>query len=635
MCTLEEFLTAIETSASGFLKGRLSPRDFARLEAIHSDDVLKFVAEYVELCDPASVYVSASTPEDLEFVRGAAVADGEEFRLPIDGHTAHFENYYDQGRDREHTQILVPGGANLGPGIRTGDRLEGIKEMRSLLSGIMKGRRMFVSFYCLGPVGSAFSIPCVQLTDSSYVVHSENILYRQGYEEFLLQGAAAKPFRSVHSEGELDERKTCKNLDRRRIYIDLDGETVYSVNTQYGGNSIGLKKLAMRLAILRASKEGWLTEHMLVMGVNGPGGRRTYFTGAFPSMCGKTSTAMLEGERIVGDDIAYLRRVDGRVRAVNVEKGVFGIIQGINPKDDSIQWKVLHGPGEIIFSNVLVTRDGGVFWDGSGGAPPPAGQNHSGEWWPGKKDEKGKEIPVSHMNARFTVSLDLFSNLDPVIDDAAGVQVGAIVYGGRDSDTCAPVEESLGWDHGIVTFGACLESETTAAILGKEGVREFNPMSNLDFLSIPVGRYVEDNIRFGQGLAHPPRIFGVNYFLRSKEGKFLNDKTDKRVWFKWMELRTHDDVGVIETPTGRMPLYSDLRRLFADVLGKDYSLEAYEVQFMLRVAERMAKLDRIEHTFRGMDHVPMRLYDIIGKQRARLLDARSRHGDYVKPSQLS
>ena len=628
-------MTAIKTNTVGFLKGRLSPRDFARLEAIRNDDVLEFIAEYVELCEPASIYVSASTREDLEFVKDVAVADGEEFRLSIDGHTAHFESYYDQGRDREHTQILVPGGTDLGPGIRTGDRLERIKEMRSLLSGIMAGRRMFVSFYCLGPIGSVFSIPCVQLTDSGYIVHSENILYRQGYGEFLRQGAAAKPFKFVHSEGELDERKTCKNLDKRRIYIDLDGETVYSVNTQYGGNSIGLKKLAMRLAIHRASKEGWLTEHMLVMGVNGPGGRRTYFTGAFPSMCGKTSTAMLEGEKIVGDDIAYLRRVDGHVQAVNVEKGVFGIIQGINQKDDSIQWKVLHSPGEIIFSNVLVTSDGRVFWDGSGETPPPAGKNYSGEWWPGKKDEKGKEIPISHLNARFTVSLDLFSNLDRVMNDASGVQVGAIVYGGRDSDTCCPVEESLRWDHGIVTFGACLESETTAATLGKEGVREFNPMSNLDFLSIPVGRYVEDNIRFGQGLERPPRVFGVNYFLRSREGKFLNDKTDKRVWFKWMELRTHDDVGAIETPTGRMPLYSDLKRLFADVLGKDYALEAYEVQFTLRVAERLAKLDRIERAFRGMNHVPLRLYDIIGEQRARLLDARSKHGDYVKPSQLS
>ncbi len=628
-------MTATETSASVFLKGRLSPKDFGRLEAIRSDDVLRFVAEYVELCDPLSVYVSASTPKDFIFIREAAVADGEESRLSTEGHTAHFENYYDQGRDREHTQILLPAGVNLGPGIRTGERQERLEEVRSLLKGIMAGRRMFVSFYCLGPVGSIFSIPCVQITDSSYVAHSEDILYRQGYEEFIRQGASARPFKFVHSEGELDERRTSKNLGMRRIYIDLDGETVYSVNTQYGGNSIGLKKLAMRLAIVRASREGWLTEHMLVMGVNGPGGRRTYFTGAFPSMCGKTSTAMLEGERIVGDDIAYLRKVNGSVRSVNVEKGVFGIIQGINSRDDSIQWKVLHSPGEIIFSNVLVTSDGGVFWDGADVAMPAAGINHSGKWWQGKKDEKGKDVPVSHLNARFTVSLDLFSNLDPVIEDPAGVEVGAIVYGGRDSDTCVPVEESIGWEHGIVTFGACLESETTAATLGKEGVREFNPMSNLDFLSIPVGRYVEDNLRFGEELEHQPKIFGVNYFLRNKEGRFLNDKTDKRVWFKWMELRTHGDVQAIETPTGRIPIYSDLKRLFSEVLGRPYTQEAYDEQFTLRIPERLAKLDRVEKTYRGMEHVPQRLYDVLGMQRARLRETRSKFGDYVKPSQFS
>jgi phosphoenolpyruvate carboxykinase (GTP) len=628
-------MTAVETSASGFLKRRLSPKDFSRLAAIDNEGVLKFVAEFVRLCDPASVYVSAGTAEDIGFVRHAAIADGEESPLATEGHTAHFESYHDQGRDREHTQILIPGGANLGPGIRTGDRQERLAEIRSLLKEMMAGRRAYVSFYCLGPAGSVFSVPCVQITDSSYVAHSEDILYRQGYQEFIREGAGARPFMFVHSEGELDERKTCKNLDRRRIYIDLDGETVYSVNTQYGGNSIGLKKLAMRLAIVRASREGWLTEHMLLMGVNGPGGRRTYFTGAFPSMCGKTSTAMLEGENIVGDDIAYLRKVGGEVRAVNVERGVFGIIQGINPRDDVIQWKVLHGPGEMIFSNVLVTREGGVFWDGAGGIVPSAGRNHSGEWWPGKKDEKGKEIPVSHPNARFTVSLDLFSNLDPVIDDPEGVEVRAIVYGGRDSDTCVPVEESLGWEHGIVTFGACLESETTAATLGREGVREFNPMSNLDFLSIPVGRYVDDNIKFGEGLERRPMIFGVNYFLRNKEGRFLNDKTDKRVWFKWMELRAHGDVGAIDTPSGRIPLYQDLVRLFLEVLGKAYSRDAYEEQFTIRIPERLAKIERIEKTFREMERVPPELYEVLDSQKARLGEAQSKHGDYVKPSQLS
>lgn len=186
----------------------------------------------------------------------------------------------------------------------------------------------------------------------------------------------------------------------------------------------------------------------------------------------------------------------------------------------------------------------------------------------------------------------------------------------------------------VSTGGACLESETTAATLGSEGVQEFNPMSNLDFLSIPVGRYVEDSIRFGRGLGHPPRIFGVNYFLRGKDGRFLNEKTDKRVWFKWMELRANDDVGAIETPTGKIPLYINLKELFARVLGKDFALDAYEEQFTLRVGERLAKLDRVERVFRGMDLVPARLYDIIAGQRARLVDARSRFGDYIKPSQL-
>jgi len=628
-------LTAIETSAADSLRRRLSPESYARLAALNNERVFRFVAEFVELCDPSEVYVSAGTPEDLALMRRSALADGEELPLSMEGHTAHFESYYDQGRDREHTQILIPGGGNLGPGIRTGDRQERLDEVRGLLKGIMAGRRAYVSFYCLGPTGSAFSIPCVQITDSSYVAHSEDILYRQGYREFLRQGADARPFMFVHSEGELDERKTSRNLDKRRIYIDLDGETVYSVNTQYGGNSIGLKKLAMRLAIVRASREGWLTEHMLLMAVNGPRGRKTYFTGAFPSMCGKTSTAMLEGENIVGDDIAYLRKIGGAVRAVNVEKGVFGIIQGINSRDDVIQWKVLHGPGEMIFSNVLVTGDGSVFWDGADKTVPPEGRNHVGEWWPGRKDGKGKDIPVSHPNARFTVPLDLFSNLDPVIEDPNGVEVGAIVYGGRDSDTCVPVEESLGWEHGIVTFGACLESETTAATLGKEGVREFNPMSNLDFLSIPVGRYVQDNIQFGVGLERRPIIFGVNYFLRNREGRFLNEKTDKRVWFKWMELRSHGEVGALETPTGRIPLYEDLRRLFQEVLGKEYSREAYEEQFTIRVPERLAKIERMEKTYRTIENVPEKLYEVLGAQRERLFQAQAKLGSYIRPSQLT
>jgi phosphoenolpyruvate carboxykinase (GTP) len=285
------------------------------------------------------------------------------------------------------------------------------------------------------------------------VAHNEFLLYRPGYKEFIRQGCEARFFKFVHSQGEVDARKVSKNIDKRRIYIDPEDDIVYSVNTQYGGNSIGLKKLAMRLSINRCVKEGWLTEHMLIMGIHGPKNRVTYFTGAFPSLCGKTSTAMLDGETIIGDDIAFLRKKGDEVRAVNVEKGMFGIIQGINSKDDPILWKALQQPGEVIFSNVLMTIDLGVHWLGKDGDVPAKGYNHSGEWWKGKKDAKGKEIPCSHPNARFTLDLNILENLDSKLDDPQGVVIRGIVYGGRDSDTWVPVEESFDWVHGIITKG--------------------------------------------------------------------------------------------------------------------------------------------------------------------------------------
>ena len=617
------------------LRTKLSEENFQKLVRLNNPALYQFIAKYVELCNPDSVFVCTDSPEDINYIRETAVRNGEESRLAIDGHTAHFDNYHDQARDREHTKILVPKGVDLGP-IETIDREEGVREIHEILKDIMKGHEMYVRFFCLGPTGSEFSILCVQLTDSSFVAHNEDLLYRQAYEEFVQQGAAARFFKFVHSQGELDERKTSKNLDKRRMYIDLQDEMVYSANTQYGGNSIGLKKLAMRLAINRASKEGWLCEHTLIMGVHGPRGRVTYFTGAFPSLCGKTSTAMLDGETIVGDDIAYLKKKDEEVRAVNVEKGIFGIIPGINSKDDPILWKALHGPGEIIFSNVLVTESGGVHWIGKDGAVPAKGFNHSGEWWIGKKNAKGNEIPCSHPNARFTLDLKILENLDPKLNDPNGVVVGGIVYGGRDSDTSVPVEESFDWVHGIVTKGVALESERTAAVLGEEGVREFNPMSNLDFLSIPIGRYIQNNLDFGGALENPPLIFGVNYFLKDKStGKFLNEMTDKKVWYKWMELRVHREVGVIKTPTGLIPKYGDLKMLFKEVLGRDYSKEDYVKQFILRVPQNLAKIGRIVDIYRKIPGMPKVVFEVLEKQRQRLLDAKEKHGDYIPPDKFS
>jgi phosphoenolpyruvate carboxykinase (GTP) len=614
-----------------FLKTRLDAVHFERLIAIQNTGLHAFVADFVELCNPEKVLVITDSAEDLRFIREQSLAAGEEKPLALQGQTVHFDAYDDQARDKEHTQILVPKGVSLGSHINTADKEAGVSEVRGILKGIMKGRTMVVRFFCLGPTGSAFTVLSCQVTDSAYVAHSLDLLYRQGYEEFRRQGEEARFFRTVHSQGEL-ENGVSKNLSLRRVYMDTEDDMVYSANTQYGGNTLGLKKLSMRLAIHKASEEGWLCEHMFVMGVNGPGGRRTYFTGAFPSLCGKTSTSMMAGESIVGDDIAYLRNIGGEMRAVNVEKGMFGIIMGINSKDDPILWKVLGRPNEIIFSNVLVLEDRSVYWIGKDGPVPAGGVNHSGEWTPGKKDSKGKAVDPSHKNARFTLNLRSLDNVDPDLDSPAGVTVGGVIYGGRDSSAWVPVRQSFGWAHGIVTIAASLESETTAATLSKEGVPTFDPMSNLDFISIPIGRYIKNNLDFGKTLKRAPMIFGVNYFLKDESGNFLNEKTDKAVWLKWMELRVHGEAEALRTPVGFIPKFEDLKSLFNALQGKTYTEQAYVRQFSIRAQRFLDKMERIAAIYRTeIPSTPQELFEVIGQEAERLREAKSRHGDVIPP----
>ncbi len=619
----------------GILKAKCDDASFKKLSAIDNPGIHQFVARYAELCDPDRIFVCSDSAEDLAYVRQKAIDHGEERPLATPGHTIHFDGYFDQGRDKEHTAFLLPKGVDLGPNIRGIDKDEGTKEVHQILKGIMKGTEMYVRFFCLGPTNSPFSVASLQLTDSAYVAHSLDLLYRQGYEEFKRQGPKARYFKVVHSQGEL-ENAVCKNIDLRRIYVDCEDEIVYSVNTQYGGNTLGLKKLSMRLAINRGAKEGWLTEHMLLMGIHGPKGRKTYFTGAFPSLCGKTSTAMMTGEKIVGDDIAYLRKIDGEVRGVNVEKGMFGIIMGINSTDDPNIWKALHTPNEeIIFSNILMTEDGGVHWIDKDGEIPKKGINYAGEWHPGKKGPDGKEVKVSHPNARFTLKLSYLDNLDETLDDPNGVPVGGFIYGGRDSDTWMPIREAFDWPHGIITIGASLESETTAATLGQAGVRKFNPMSNLDFLSVPIGKYVQMNLDFAKGVKTLPRIFGVNYFLKDEQGNFLNAKTDKGIWLRWAELRVHGEVGAIETPIGRIPKYDDLKRLFKEIQKKDYPRQDYLKQFSLRVPENLAKVDRILEIYRTkVPDSPKVVFDTLEAEKKRLLDAKAKHGDRIEPEKF-
>ncbi len=615
-----------------YLKNVMDEEQFEKITKIKNHALYEFLSEYIRLLSPSKIFVATNSEDDELYIRNRAIVYQEEQLLKMPGHTVHFDNYYDQARDKEHTYILTPHGEKL-PYLNTIKRDKGLEEIRKIMNGIMKEKELFILFFSLGPKNSPFMVPAVQLTDSAYVAHSEFLLYRKAYDVFE-ENENLEFLKFVHSEGEVDERKTSKNLDKRRVIIDLEKNICYAVNTQYAGNTIGLKKPAFRLTINKAVKENWLSEHMFLMGVNGPKGRVSYFTGAFPSMCGKTSTCMLVGERLVGDDLSFIKNINGEARAVNVEYGVFGIIQGVNKEDDPYIWQVLHTPQEIIFSNVLI-HEGKPYWNDMGEEIPCKGENHSGKWWCGKKDSKGHEIPPSHKNARFTARLIYFPNLDrEALDPQHGVKLSGMIFGGRDSDTWPPVCESFDWEHGVIMKGASIESETTAATLGKEGVRKFNIMSILDFMSVHLGKYLRNYLDFGKKLKAPPKIFAVNYFLRDENGKYLNTKLDKKIWLKWMDLRVHGEVDAVETPIGYIPRYEDLQKLFREVFNREYRREDYEKQFTIRVPELLSKIDRIRKIYSEMDNIPQELFEQLDAEEKRLIEAKEKYGDHISPFSL-
>lgn len=567
------------------LRERIHPEVFRELTGLRNGKLLSFLEEAVSLCQPDSVRVVRSE-EDFKYVRERSIELGEEIPLKTRGHTIHFDPPKDQARAREDTFIL---GGPI-PFVNTRPKEQGLREVISLLRGSMRGREMLVGLYSLGPRGSPKRFLAVQVTDSPYVIHSENILYRVAFQDFK---GDSQFLGFVHSKGTLDP-------SRRRIAIDLEDERVYSVNTTYAGNSVGLKKLALRLTINRAVREGWLSEHMAIIGLKGRRGRH-YVTASFPSASGKTSTSMMGS--LVSDDLAFIVNQGGEPRAWNPEAGVFGIIHGVNETDDQVIWEVLHREGEVIFSNVLMKEDGNVYWQGSGEEVPLRGKNFSGEWWKGKLDEEGNPIPPSHPNARFTVKLTSFRNADPSFDDPAGVPVEGVIFGVRDFSTAVPISEAFSWEHGVL-IGASMESARTSAVMGKADEMEFNPMAIIDFMSVDLGKYLENYLTFGRNLRKVPKVFGANYFLKDKEGKFLNRKEDKRVWLNWIVDRIEGNIGALRTPIGLIPEYEDIRDGFSSVLGRDYTREQYVSQFTVRLTRYREKYERIRGVYSRVQETP-------------------------------
>ncbi len=619
------------------LKQLMSDESYQKLTALKNEKVMEFVGFFADHCQPASIYICTDSESDMQYVRDQALSKGEEVQLKNSKQTIHWDGYGDQARDKKNTKYIVKQeNYESMKALNSVEYEQGHAEIMEISKGIMKGKDAVVLFFSEGPTESPFTIPCVQFTDSWYVAHSEFILYRSAYSHFLQMKDSEKGdfFRFIHSAGELDENNNSKNLEKRRIYMDTQNNIVYSMNAQYAGNSVGLKKHSMRLAISKSGKEDWLCEHMFIMAaVNEEKGRKTYFSGAYPSACGKTSTAMIPGEQIVGDDIAYFRNIDGEFRAVNVEAGMFGIIKDVNAKDDPVIFENLRKNQEVIFSNVLMGPDGMPYWKGMDVETPTEGRNHFGQWHKGVKDANGNEVDLAHGNARYTMRLDYLDNIDQAgFENKKGVKIEGVLYGGRDSDTTVPVEESPNWKDGILLKACTLESETTSATLGAEGVRTPSPMANMDFVSYPLGHYTMNNIKFGEGVQSTPKIFSNNYFMRDKDGNFVTSKLAKKVWLHWAEGRIHGEYDAYDTPTGKIPKYEDLKVLFKKYLDEDFTEETYTYLFTFRCTKWIEKLERTKAFFAKMDaNTPKEIFDYWDAAIEKITAIREKFGNEIKP----
>jgi len=379
---------------------------------------------------------------------------------------------------------------------------------------------------------------------------------------------------------------------------------------------------------------------MFITGLTGPGGRKTYFAGAAPSGCGKTTTAMV-GTDFIGDDLAQLW-VDneGRLRAINPECGIFGIVQDVNYEGDPHLMKALREEGaEVIFSNVLVDDAGKPRWVGDGELSPKEGFNFQGEWWEGKIDQNGKPVPMSHPNARCTLACAAIGNYNKEAgEDPAGVEIQVITYSGRDSDTMPPVVVAESPDHGGV-IGASILSKATATEVGVSGVRR-QPWANAPFIPGSLAEYMDAQFMFFHSykLRKKPVMAGLNYFLtegaRGGEGdRLLGEKRDVRVWMAWLELLAHGDVQGIRTPIGHLPKYDDLKTLFLEI-GKEYTKELYDRQFSLYIDNILARIHLQKEAYSEERNISWRLFEIYDEQRIELEALKKKYGSVVSVEQL-
>lgn len=628
--------------ALSLFREQLDDEHFKRIQNINNPEAVIKIANALVMCRPEKVYINTGSEQDRQFIREMAIRKGEESPLPMPNHTIHFDLKQEQGRIIDRTYYVANDDELVSSlGLRM-SRSDALAVVHKGMDGIMKGMTMVVGFYSRGPVDAQVSNPAIEITSSAYVCHSAEILYRNIYSDFNREVERQGHFyTNIHSEG----LNRPEDLPDARVLMDRSHRTTYSFKCTYAGNTLLMKKGNHRFSVDRSvyEKRGIeLSEHMFITCVEGPGGRVTGITGAAPSGCGKTTTAMA-GDFFIGDDLAQMWIAeDGTIRSVNPECGIFGIVEDVNWEGDPLLMDCLRNEGtEVIWSNVLIDDNGVPHWVGNGEPYPSSGRNFQGEWKEGMRDENGKPVPLSHPNARCTLASAALGNYSEEAEKPAGIETRVITYSGRDSDTMPPVWAAKNSDQGVV-IGASIVSAATATEVGATGVKRA-PWANAPFIPGALGDYMDAQFKFygSDKIAEDKRpvMAGLNYFLthesRGGEGKqLLGEKRDVKAWLAWLERRAHNDVDAIDTPIGYLPKYEDLERLFKERIDKNYPEELYTKQFSLYIDNILARIELQLDAYGKEQNLPAKLFEVLEQQREDLVALKDKYGPIVTPAQL-